>query len=373
MTMSNAARKIVVGTIVASCVGAGGASAAPGPAVSAQGAEQTVKKSVIGPPATNGTSLLPAYRDLGVGVWQTSVRWDTVALSRPANPTDPSDPAYLWPPELAPAVNEATSLGMQVSINLTGTPRWANGGLSARWVPTDPTDFANFAAAASKRYPQVRLWMIWGEPNRDANMAPFTPSKPKGPLTADQQLAPHNYARILDSSYAALKAVNPANLVIGGNTFLSRGGNVIAPYQWIRYLTLPDGSRPRLDMYGHNPYGYRKPRLKGPQSPAGAVDFVDLPRLVKAIDRVFPNSPPLFLSEWGVQGAKKHSRSELGFVLPFKRQAQWIRIAFRIARRWDRIYTMGWPHALATEISPLGGLLDINGNPTSTYYSFKAA
>ncbi len=372
MRVSGAARKVLAGATVAICVGAAGASAAPGPAVTAQ-AEQTIKKSVIGPPTINGGSLLPAYRDLGVGVWQTSIRWDTVARSRPVNPTDPADPAYFWPAELGPAVEEAVALGMQISINLTGTPRWANGGLTPRWVPNDPIDYANFAVAASKKYPQVRLWMIWGEPNRDANFAPFTTPKPTGPLTPAQQEAPHAYARILDAAYGALKTVNPGNIVIGGNTFLSRGGNVITPYQWIRYMTLPDGSRPRLDMYGHNPYGYRKPTLKGRPSPQGAVDFVDLPRLVKAIDQVFPGFPPLFLAEWGVQGAKKRSRAELGFVLSFKKQAQWIRIAYRIARRWDRVYTMGWPHALATEISPMGGLLDINGIPTPTYHAFKSA
>ena len=317
--------------------------------------------------------MLPVYRDLGVGVWQTELRWDTIALRRPANPTDPSDPAYLWPPDLGPAVDEAAAQGIQVSLILYGTPRWANGGLSPRWVPTDPADYANFAVAASKKYPHIRFWMIWGEPNRSANLAPFTGAKATGPLTAAQQVAPHNYARILDAAYGALKSVNPANTVIGGNTYLSGGTNVIHPYQWIQYMTLPDGSRPRFDMYGHNPYGYRKPRLKGPPSKGGQVDFVDLPRFIKAIDRVFPNSPPMFLSEWGVQGAKKPAASEVGFALSFKQQAKWIRAAFRIARRSDRIFTMGWPHVLANEISPNGGLLDINGNPTPTYYAFKDA
>jgi hypothetical protein len=372
--ISTGVRKILIIALVAICVGAGSARAAPEPAAHASAAApQTLKKSVLGAPAQNGTDLLPAYRDLGVGVWQTSLRWDTVALSRPASPTDPSDPAYLWPPELGPAIDEAVSLGMQVSITLSATPRWANGGLSPRWVPTNPTDFANFAAATSKKYPSVHLWMIWGEPNRSANLAPFTGSRPTGPLTPAQQLAPHNYAQILDASYGALKSVNPANLVIGGNTYLSGGTNVIQPYQWIKNLVLPDGSRPRLDMYGHNPYGYRRPSLKGPPSHGGQVDFVDLPRLVKAIDRVFPNTPPLFLSEWGVQASKTGKRSDLGFALTFKRQAKWIHDAFRIARGWDRVYTMGWPHAVATEISPNGGLLDINGNPTPTYYAFKSS
>lgn len=372
--MSAGVRKALIAASVAVCVTAGGAHAAPPHAVSAAAAEQTVKKSVLGPPAINSRDLLPSYRDLGAGLWQTQLRWDTVALSRPANPTDPTDPAYLWPPELGPAIDEAVALGMQVSMMISATPRWANGGLSARWVPTDPADYANFVAAASRKYPNVHLWMIWGEPNRDANFAPFTtPSTSKGPLTEAQQAAPHNYARILDAAYGALKAVNPGNLVIGGNTYLSQGGNVIRPYQWINYMTLPDGSRPRLDMWGHNAYGYRKPTLKGRQSPDGRVDFVDLPRLAQAIDRVFPNAPPLFISEWGVQGAKKGARSEVGHVLTFKQQARWIRAAFRSARSWDRIYTVGWPHALATTISPMGGLLDLDGNPTPTYYAFKAA
>ncbi len=375
--MTIGARKILLATAVAICVAAGGANAAADPAAdAAQAAPQTVKKAVIGPPAVNGRSLLPVYRDLGVGVWETGILWHTIALSRPANPTDPDDPAYLWPASLGAEIDEATALGMQVSITLSGTPRWANGGLSPRWVPNDPNDFANFAAAAAKKFPKVKLWMIMAEPNRDANLAPFERSKRKGPLTAAQQVAPRNYAQILDASYGALKSVDPANLVIGGNTFLSSGTNVIYPYQWIKYMRLPNGQPPRLDMYGHNPYGFRKPRLKGPPlrgRQLGEVDFVDLPRLVKAIDRTFPNQPKLFLSEWGVQGAKKRKKSELGFALSFKQQAKWIRAAFRIARRWDRIFTMGWPHALATEISPKGGLLDINGNPTPTYFAFKSA
>ena len=373
--MRREARKLPAVALAALClVVAGAHSASAGSAVTAVAAEPTVKKSVLGPATVNGRDLLPAYRDLGAGLWQTQLRWDAVALARPADPTDPSDPAYRWPPELGRAIDEAAGLGMQISMMISGTPRWANGGMSARWVPTDPADYATFVAAASRKYPNVHLWMVWGEPSRDANFAPFTtPARSTGPLSEAEQVAPHNYARLLDAAYGALKAVNPANLVIGGNTYLSQGGNVIHPYQWLNYLTLPDGSRPRLDMWGHNAYGYRKPTLKGRQSPDGRVDFVDLPRLARALDRVFPNAPPLFISEWGVQGAKKHSPSELGHVLTFKQQARWIRAAYRSARSWDRIYTVGWPHAVATQISPKGGLLDVNGNPTPTYYAFKAA
>ena len=49
---------------------------------------------------------------------------------------------------------------------LNTAPGWANGGHEPHWAPTDPGDFADFAVAASRRYPGVRYWMIWGEPSK---------------------------------------------------------------------------------------------------------------------------------------------------------------------------------------------------------------
>jgi hypothetical protein len=364
-------RKWLIVAVVAICAGAGGASAAATTAVKTVAGAQTQKKAIWGPTEVNGRSLFPAYRNLGVGIYEAQVRWDQVAVRRPANPTDPSDPAYKWPADLSSQVDEAAAYGMRVSITLIGTPSWANGGRSARWVPTDTADYANFAIAASRKYPTVRLWMIWGEPNRASNFAPMTPARPTGRLTRAQQVAPRNYAQLLDAAYGALKSVNPANLVIGGNTFTSTGPNLIHPYQWIRYLKLPDGRPPRVDMYGHNPFGYRKPDLSDPPSPQGRVDFSDLGRLAKALDRHFPGPPlPLYLSEWGVNAGG--SRGAPGFNVSFKTQAKWIRAAYRIARNWKRIYTLGWVHALDTDISS-GGLLDSDGHPKPGYYAFRGS
>jgi hypothetical protein len=370
-TVSIGAKKCLMIAMVAICAGTGAAHAAAGPAVKSVAGGQTQKKAIWGPAEVNGRSLFPAYRDLGVGIYQSVAFWNQIAVRRPANPTDPSDPAYRWPTDLGPAVDEAAANGMQVSIMIIGTPPWANGGRSARWVPTDPADFADFATAISRRYPTVRLWMIWGEPNRSSNFAPLTPARFTGPLTRAQQVAPHNYAKILDAAYGALKSVNPANLVIGGNTFNSAGPLVIHPYQWIRYLKLPDGSTPRMDMYGHNPFGYRKPDLHDPPSPKGRVDFSDLGRLARALDRRFPGPPlPLYLSEWGV-GAGGNPDGP-GNQVSFRTQAEWIHAGYRIARNWKRIYTLGWVHALDSAISPQG-LFDMDGNPKPGYYAMKAS
>jgi hypothetical protein len=104
------------------------------------------------------------------------------------------------------------------ALEIIGAPPWANGGKPWNWAPTNPKDYADFAIAASKRYPSVHLWMIWGEPSRGHDFEPLDPAKPFAKLNVHQRSAPHRYARILDAAYGALKSVSHSNLVIGGMT-----------------------------------------------------------------------------------------------------------------------------------------------------------
>jgi hypothetical protein len=111
-----------------------------------------------------------------------------------------------------------------VALMLTYTPPWANGGASQLTTPTNTQDFADFATAAARRYPGVRLWMVWGEPDFGNKYQPLvaqTRFDGHG-LNAAQAKAPRNYARILDASYGALKAVSkrPITVEQGTNTLL---------------------------------------------------------------------------------------------------------------------------------------------------------
>jgi hypothetical protein len=56
-------------------------------------AEPSRKKSIWGPVERNGVSQFPLYRQLGVGLLQMSIAWNTAAPTRPADPGDPADPA----------------------------------------------------------------------------------------------------------------------------------------------------------------------------------------------------------------------------------------------------------------------------------------
>jgi hypothetical protein len=175
---------------------------------------------------------------------------------------------------------------------------------------------------------------------------------------------------MLDASYAALKAVNPSNLVIGGNTYTTGD---IDTSQWIRYMRLPNGKAPRLDLYGHNPFSFRDPRLSNPPSPDGEVDFSDLGRLSKLVDQ---NLAPrgrdikLFLSEWTIPTAPD---SEFNIYVDPGVQAKWIRDAWRIVRRSSFIYALGWIHVY--DDAPggsQGGLLYHDGKPKPGYFAWKA-
>ena len=67
---------------------------------------------------------------------------------------------------------------MRVALLVEDAPPWANGGRPAIWAPTDAGDYADFLAAAARRYPLVRRWMIWGEPNRHDRFQPNGENSP---------------------------------------------------------------------------------------------------------------------------------------------------------------------------------------------------
>jgi hypothetical protein len=339
-------------------------------------AQTSRKKSIWGPVEVAGRSQFPIYADLGVGIFQMSLRWANVAPTRPDNPSDPSDPAYVWPPQVDLAVSEARRYGMQVSIQVASTPPWANGGRDSRWAPTRPHDYAVFMEAAAHRYPTVHHWMIWGEPTNAQNFQPLSLGRLR-PLRGNGLRGPHLYARMLDASYAALKRVNRRNLVIGGNTYTV---GYVAPRRWIEALRLPNGRPPRMDLYGHNPFSFRRPDLSHPMRSHVFADFGSLPKLAGWIDENLKGSRPdgsklkLFLSEYTLPTA--HANDEFNFFTSRAVQARWLTDALRIARGWSRIYTLGYFALYDPPPQPDGmqverGLLDYQGRPKPAYEAFK--
>jgi hypothetical protein len=333
-----------------------------------------LEKGFWGPTQIDGVSQFPIYDDLGVTIFQMAVSWASVAPTRPKDARDPRDPAYQWPADVDFAISEAKRHGMKVLIMLIHAPPWANSGRTPEYAPDRPSDFGAFARAAARRYPSVRHWMIWGEPSRSNNFKPFVKQPLGTPITAAQKRAPRRYARLLDAAYGQLKAQRRTNLVIGGNTYVT---GEVRPGAWMRAMTLPDGRRPRIDLYGHNPFSFRNPSLRNPPSGQGLVDFSDLGRFDKAIQRSLgkprKKTIKLFLSEFTIPTAPDR---EFNFYVSPRTQAKWITNAFKLTRHVKNIAGLGWIHLrdeppISGHTVVNGGLLTHEGKKKRGYYAFK--
>jgi hypothetical protein len=339
---------------------------------------QTPMKGMWGPLDFEGRSAFPLYHRLGVGVFEMTLDWRATAGTRPADPTDPADPAYAWPESIDTAVERGRRHGIAVSLLVIWAPPWANGGKPPNWAPTSAADLADFLTAAARRYPGVHRWMVWGEPTRQPNFMPLDPETPGKRLTRAEGRAARKYARMLDAGYAALKAVNRRNLVIGGNSFTTGD---ISPRNWIRSMRLRDGRRPRMDLYGHNPFTARRPDLAHPlvNPPTGWADFSDLDTMFEWLDRHgYRDSRGrrmrIFVSEFYFP--TDHPNREINFYVGRRLQARWVRDVLRIVRATPRIATLGWlslvddpPRADGLEVNR--GLIDQQGRRKPAFRAFR--
>jgi hypothetical protein len=391
-------------------------------AAQAPSAGAAAEKSIWGPQSAStsnpcGGSCFPIYAQLGVDNVQFQIPWDTTAPTRPANPQDPNDPAYRWPSHTDFMASQAAQHGMSLTALVQGTPPWANGGKSRAWVPDNVQDYADFMVAISRRYPSIRRWMIWGEVNYGANFQPMPAHSPEGPRA---------YARLLDAAYGALKAVNPNNIVIGGNT-LNVDGPVSVP-EFIQYLRIGEGKRaypPRLDWFGHNPFEGRVASLAA-NSVGGNIGLSDADTLHKLLKSAYVgkkkkkkrkkarrsaqvltdaahvakkkckkkrkraasaakkkgkkckktrrSTPPLWFSEYTVlSGHGAHFWG--GFHVSDQEQAQWLTAAYQLGNSVPYVKGIGW-YRLDDEPEGPGsanwGLIRFTGERKPSFAAYQA-
>jgi hypothetical protein len=334
------------------------ASAAPaGAALKAIWGPSVINRDNAACPTIKKCSAFPTYRELGVDVYQFQLRFNEVAPTPPANPRDPNDPAYQWPATVDQIVNDAAANGIQPAALIQFSPPWANGGRSAAWAPNNRA-FANFAYAASLRYPTITRWLVWGEPMLGQNFQPMPPGKKKGP---------RRYGRLLDATYVALKQASRRNLVIGGDTLSAAlTGFSRPPAKFLQFTRLKNGRMPRTDLWGHNPFEDRFPNLKGkPIAPGfrGLSDVDSFWRDIKAAygtvkkkgkkkgrkaeasrkrHRKKRKIPKLWLSEYTVISDHPSANFPSGFFVSRTEQARWLSAAYALVNRLKYVAGLGW-------------------------------
>jgi hypothetical protein len=244
---------------------------------------------------------------LGVDVVRFTLRWDEIAKERPADPRSADDPAYRWG-NGADVVEGLYDHGIPVVVTLYGVPEWANGGRAANWAPLRGADFASFASAAAERFPWVRDWLIWNEPNQRRWLRPTSPRV--------------YVERLLNPAYAALHRELFGIRVAGGAT--APRGNVggISPVDWIRGMRR-EGAR--LDAYAHHPYPL-KPRIDTPVAGdclwwrCKTITMATLERLHSEV-RAAWGPKRIWLTEYGYQ-TNPPERTILG--VPYEAQARYV-------------------------------------------------
>jgi hypothetical protein len=338
-----------------------GALAASSPAAAAP-----AMKMIWGPVTLpNGLSAFPTYHQLGVQVFEIDLDWAETAPKKPKHAQNPNDPAYQWPAELNQAVAQAAQYGIKICLLVQRTPPWANGGRSPAWAPNNPSDYGNFLIAASRRYPSVHFWMIWGEPNRDGNVD-FRPMPTNSPV------GPRRYALLLNAAYHALKQASRSNLVIGGDTW---SFGVVEPADFVKWMRLPNGKPPPLDYYGHNPFGRRFPNLsENPYYPGGR-DLNDIDTLHTQLDQVYHRNVKLWLSEYTI--SSDHPDAAFDFAVSRAEQAKWVTAAYKLVDSVNYVVGLGWFELLDDPPTIQGaltnGLMTSTLQPKPAFYAYQRA
>jgi hypothetical protein len=222
------------------------------------------------------TERLDRLQTLGVDLMRINVSWSAVETRRGV---------YDWS-AYDGAITGLHERGIEPVLTLVSSPAWANGGRGTNWVPTSGGPFAAFAAAAAHRYPFVKHWLIWNEPNQRRWLRPTLPSL--------------YVRRLLNPAYTAIHRAIPRALVGGGVTAPRAATGGVSPVAWINGMA---AAHARLDAYAHNPYPLNPAEtpLTGGCTHCTTLTMATLPMLISTVKKAFGPSKRIWLTEYGYQ------------------------------------------------------------------------
>jgi len=290
-----------------------------------------------------GDSAPDALDTLGVKLVRYTVNWRRVAPRKPKKPLDPRDPAYDWG-SADQALRRLHKRGIVALVTLWGTPAWANGGKPPNVLPKNRYSLAAFAGAVSARYPWIRLWEVWNEPNQQVFMSPNSPRL--------------YVQRLLNPVYVELHLRNPANRVAGGATSPRPTQSALSPLAFMRGMR---AAHPRLDAYSHHPYPITRGETPFGFAPGvcryckGILTLANLPELIKEVRRDF-GPKRIWLTEYGYQTnqAKRYGVSEAAQARYLSdaawrvRQAPYVDMLIQFLVKDEAAY--GWQSGLITSV-----------------------
>jgi hypothetical protein len=306
----------------------------------------------------------------GASVLHTTATWASIAPKKPANAANGDDPAYRLG-DLDDLVNQAGIYGMRVMMNVTGTPKWANGGKAPNVMPKRLADLTTFTRMLATRYNgrsghgDVALWSVWNEPNLQLFLTPqFVGKKIVGPA---------NYAKLYKAAYAGIKAGDPtAKVAIGETSARGRDKPLagvsasIAPGTFAKLLAQQKGLK--FDAWAHHPYptAPSEPPLQKVRYPN--VSLSTLPKFEADLKKDFHRAVPIWITEYG----HETKPGEPHGVTPAK-QAAYAKQALTFAKNDPNVQMFIWFVFRDSAGNPWqSGLYSPSGAPKPAYSQFGA-
>jgi hypothetical protein len=164
-------------------------------------------------------------------------------------------------------VAAARARNMKILFTIYNGPSWAGGRNGTR-----PELLAAFAVRAATRYPDVRLWQVWNEPNNQHFL--------KRPNRVEK------YRAMVNQVAAALRPLHPGNLIVAGASSpfghpeIGDGG-ATPPMTFMRQLLK---QRTKFDIWAHHPYTRGGPTTQAFRRNDASIG--DLPQMRRILTRV---------------------------------------------------------------------------------------
>lgn len=306
---------------------------------------------------SNEAAAFEHVRVTGSTTVLSALRWGAIAPNpQPPNwnPEDPADPHYEWR-FFDDWVTRAVQAGLTPIFNIRGAPPWAERckAISGDAVCNpDPAALAAFTRAAVRRYsgtfvsprsgllPHVVYWQGLNEPNLSLFFEPQ--------YEGDAMVSPDLYRNLLNTFYAAVKSVDPSNIVISaGLGPIAVKHFTIGPMVFARRLLCMGGTNknPRplpgdcgggvnFDIFDMHPYTTGGPTHEGGHNNVEMGDLGKLQTLLAAADKAgrinsaFKRTP-LWITEMGWDSNPPDPGG-----LPMSIEKQWIAEALYESWLW---------------------------------------
>jgi hypothetical protein len=262
-------------------------------------------------------------------------------------------------------------------INISGAPKWANGGQTPNHPPTSTTTLRQFAQMLAKRYNGsttrglVTRWSVWNEPNLQLFLTPqYSPS--------GKIVSPAAYLRIYKAAYAGIKAGNPNALVAVGETS-NRGRDKpaaqasgssqtdsVSPGNFAFLLSRLD-PKLKFDAWATHPYPtdpFLGPtqKVKWPN-----VTLTRITQFGQSLQKWFGRRVPIWITEYGEQ-----TKPQFSLGVSYAQQARDAQTALKMAAASPYVEMFVWFTLKDSASTWQSGFITSKGHKKPGYAAFSA-